>query len=192
MTPKTIQRSSVTQFAELVQRGVECWLDAGKIVCAEIDNDPDWPDKVHEQHPEIGLATIYSFERIGRMELHPQLLVADSPGARKLRQLPYSLQVKYTNSPLEVLTKTETGWEQLLVGVHNLTSKQANQVFDANNIRTPEAQRAWIESQATQEASADLAKNANEPYRVVGKQLVVLHPCRLTITQLAQAIAQMS
>jgi hypothetical protein len=185
---KAMQRlDTADEFAQLIQQGAENWIKAGKLVAECIDEDSDWPDKVNKAHPEIGLDMIYAFERVGRMELHPKLLMCDSPGARKLRRMPYALQTRYLNEPVELLVNTDGQWEPLRVSIHNLTPAQAAQVFDGSTVRSQAAQRAWFEDRKASSSPGQF----DDPYRVTGRKLIVMQPCQLTAKQLAQILAQM-
>lgn len=185
---QNIQRANtnVNKFIELFLKGIELWLEAGRIVSQALEEDPDFAEKVNAAHPEISVDTVYAFDRIGRKQLHPKLVISDSPGARKLRRLPYTMQEKYTDEPVPVLIRTESGWETLKVNVFNLTSEQAAQVFDGDVIRTEGAQRAWLESKASKALI-----QVDEPYRVSGRKLLIMQPCQLNAKQLATILAQM-
>lgn len=180
------QSNSVETFCELFRKGYEAWVEAGKVVAAALESDPDFADKVHASHPEISLDTVYAFDRLGRRELHPKLLISDSPGAKKLRRLPYSVQEKYAEAPVAMLIKNENGWDTLNVSVFNLSPEQASQVFDGEGIRNEAAQRAWLESKSTKSFI-----QVDEPYRVSGRKLIVIQPCQFTAGQLARLLADM-
>lgn len=180
------QKTNIERFVVLFQRGYDAWIEAGKVVAAALEDDPDFADKVHAEHPEISVDTVYAFDRLGRKELHPKLLISDSPGAKKLRRLPYSLQEKCIDNPVPLLIKTEKGWEILNASVFNLNSEQANQVFDADGIRPEAAQRTWLESK-----SSKAIVQIDEAYRVSGRKLIVMQPCQFTAGQLARLLADM-
>lgn len=184
---KELTKSKIETFVTLFNRGVEAWTEAGKIVVELIDSDPEAIDricKVSKVTPEM----IRWFEKIGRRQLSPQLLLSDEPGIRKLRNLPIDLQEKHANEPIELLIRTEQGWETLLTDVRNLTPEQARQVFDRAAIRSEAAQRAYIEGEAMRKMSPPV--QADVPYRLVGKKLVVMQPCTFTVSELAEILAR--
>ena len=183
---QTLTKSAIKQFVSLFQEGYEAWVKAGKLVAGQLEQDPDFAEKVHAECPEISVDTVYAFDRLGRKELHPKLLVSDSPGAKKLRRLPYSVQEKLTDSPVSVLIKTERGWDTLNVSVFNLTAEQASQVFDSDCVRNEAQQRAFIESKCSKALI-----QVDEPYRVSGRKLLVMQPCQLTAKQLARILSEM-
>lgn len=69
----TSTNAAIERFIQLVQQGYESWIEAGRIVCEQTDNDPSFPEKVTKKHPEISEDVIYAFEQIGRRKLHPKL-----------------------------------------------------------------------------------------------------------------------
>ena len=178
----------IDQFVELVQRGIDAWIEAGEIVAKNMDDDAEWAEKVNAAHPEISIEMLYAFDRVGRKQLHPKLLLSDGPGVRKLRRLPYQMQEKYLNGSVPVLVTTTPGeWDTLQIDIHNLTPSQASQVFDGDKVRSPQQQRAWIEDQKAKR----VAVTYDEPFRVTGRKLVIMEPCQLSAKQLAQILAQM-
>jgi hypothetical protein len=184
-----VQTNTATKFAELLTQGINAWLEAGRLVAECLAADSGWADQVVTQYPEIGLETIYAFERIGQLKLHPRLLLADAPGFRALRRLPYHLQEKHLNDPFVVLIRSEKGWEELLISAANLTDHQVRQLINGSEIRSVAAQRAWLETLNTIKA---LPLTPTEmPYRILGKNLVVSAACRIKVSELARIIAQM-
>lgn len=183
---KPNQRDAIEDIFKLILQGVEAWVEAGKRVAAELEQDPDFADNFHEIHPQISVDYIYAFDRIGRIELHPMLAISDCPGAIRLRRLPYAAQEKYVNEPIAILIREGKGWTTLRTSVFNLTPEQARQVFAEDHIRTEAEQRAWIEDK-----SAKAIVQFDEPFRVSGRKLIVMQPCQLTAKQLATVLAQM-
>jgi hypothetical protein len=180
------KNNNIDSFVALFQKGYDAWIDAGKIVSSAIEEDPDFAEKVHAKHPEISCDTVYAFDRLGRKELHPKLLISDSPGAKKLRRMPYSIQEKYSNNPVPLLIKTEKGWETLPASAFNLTPEQANQAFDSDGVRPEAAQRAWLECKTSRALI-----QVDDAWRVAGRKLIVMQPCQFTAKQLARIFADM-
>jgi hypothetical protein len=176
----------IGEFVSLFMAGIESWINAGRIVAANLDADPTWAEEVHRLHPEISEDIVYAFDKIGRQELHPKLMLSDCAGAKRLRRLSYKVQEKYVNESVPVLIRSGSGVDTLQVSVFNLTPDQSRQVFDDTGVRSAAAQRAWIEDK-----SSIVAIQVDEPYRLVGRNLVVMQPCKLTAKQLASLLAQM-
>lgn len=146
---KDLSKQITTQFVELLQRGVDCWVQAGELAAKAIEENPDWPDEVCAQVPWLTPARIYEFQKIGLKKIHPRLMLCDLPGVRALRRLPYKVQETYITQPVELLI---TNGDTLRVDVHNLTREQADQVFNGDGVRPLAAQRSWLESRAMEKA----------------------------------------
>lgn len=178
--------NAVEEFYSLVMQGVNAWIKAGEIVAKQVDIDPEFPDKINAAHPEISTDFVLAFDRIGRRLLHPDLLMDDSPGTCKLRELPFEVQQRHVSAPVTLLTVDGAKYDQLSVDVRNLTSSQARQVFCKTGVRTVAAQRAWLEDKRSKQSVP-----SNEPYRIVGRKLIVMEPTTFTPKQLAQFLASM-
>jgi hypothetical protein len=183
------QSNPVELFIHHVMQGMQCWLDAGMVAAKAIELNPAFIDEVCDKCPDITPEVVKRFQMIGLKKLHPQLAISESAGVRRLRKMPYALQVKHVKEPVELLIKTESGHEVLKVDVRNLTPDQAAQVFDEEGIRTAAAQRAYIEDKAAKKVAPPA--QANLPYRVVGKKLVIVHPCSLDRKEIANLLAEM-
>ena len=179
------KNSDVDAFVALVMKGVEAWIEAGKILVKNIDEDPDFGDKICDKCPDISAEMVCRFEQIGRQELHPRLLLSDAPGIRRLRKLPYDLQEKYVTHPVNMLA---TDGSTINADVRNLTPDQAAQVFKHDGIRSLAEQRLWIEDTKAKQIAPPT--KANLPYRIVGQKLVVVQPCQFNRKELANLLAE--
>lgn len=177
------------RIVELIQQGISAWAEAGRLIAEGIDENKNFIDELCSKHPMLSDGIVRRFEQIGRGTIDARLLVTENPGAVRLRQLPIQLQQKHLSEPVEVLIKTDSGWETLRMDVMNLTRDQAAQVFTADGVRSVAAQRAFIEDRAMKQA-APLAA-AELPYRVNGRKLVITNPCTLTSKDLARVLAEM-
>lgn len=179
--------AKIKEFVGLVQSGIESWVKAGQLIVECVDEDPEFIDKLVDQVPGLSRKTVLNFDAIGRGKIEPKVLMSDSPGCRKLLRLPIAEQRRLMAEPVNLLINTESGWETLKVPVENLTTSQSRQVFADDRIRSESEQRSWLADMA--------AKNSptqhDDPYRVVGRKLIVMEPCQLTAKQLAQLLAQM-
>lgn len=186
LTKETTIQEQAREFASLVQRGIDAWLEAGRLLVDMLDKDPEARSVIMESSPDITEEILARFEAIGRKQVHPKTLLNNSPGMRRLRNLPYSEQEKYIVDTVPVLIKTERGPETLNVAVKNLTPKQALQVMGRDGVRSPEAQRAWLESR-----NAKIVKNGS-PYEVKGNRVIFHANCEMTAKELAQLLAKLS
>lgn len=185
ITPK----EDIRRIYELIVQGINAWLEAGELVARAVDDDPEFIDKFCDKHQDISPETMVRFELIGRKKLHPQTLIHDSPGMRRLRRLPFSLQEKYVATPIPVIVKQERGYETLKVDVRNLTPEQALQVFESGGVRSESAQRAWIEDRLASRMAPPV--DADRPYRITGRKVVVMQPCTLSARDVALIMADL-
>jgi hypothetical protein len=186
---QALTKSKARQFAELMQAGIDKWVEAGKYAAACIDEDANFVDEVCDEFPQITPEMVLTFARVGRSEVHPYLLLSDAPGIRRLRRLPYAVQEKYAKEPVRLLVSHDGKWETLNVDVRNLTPDQASQVFGNDGVRSDAAQRAFIEDKAAKRIAP--AVKANLPYRVTSRTLVVMEPVSLDRKELLRILNEM-
>jgi len=186
MKPTKTNQKDIEEFVSHINAGVQSWIKAGEIVARCCEQDPDWPEKVCEAHPDIQIDTVLAFERIGRGMLNPRLLLNDCHGFRKLRRMPKHLQEKYLTEPVPLLINKDGEWQTLKTDVRNLSAQQVNQAFDREGVRTEAQQRAWLEDRAVMEAV-----QIDDAYRISGRKLIILSPCQLTAKQLARILSDM-
>jgi len=135
--------SRVKQFGDYIERGLDYIKNACEIYVEEIDKWVGAKQVFKESYPKVPNDTWSRFEKVGRKQLHIELLCKFSIGARKLARLPFSEQEIAVTKPIEVLTKNN---EVLKVDVDKLTKEQSNQVFAENHIRDIAEQKAIIET----------------------------------------------
>jgi hypothetical protein len=135
---------TVTRIGELIAQGIECWLEAGKILVDVLENG-ETLDSISSQ---IGISKdmLTMFERIGHESLHPKLLVSTSTGANKLKNCGYSEQKRYSDEPVNVLVMKGEKVESINIGIDSLTADQCKQVFGHGHVRDDAGQRAFLES----------------------------------------------
>jgi len=182
-------KNAAKLFVELILQGVECWTKAGKIAAEEIQKDSSFVDSVCDEHPDLTPEFVRRFELIGLQKLHPQFVINESPGVRRLRRLPYSLQEHYVSRPAELLVLQKGSWETLKVDVRNLTPDQAAQVFSESGARSAAEQRAYVEDKFAKRAAPP--SRTNLPYRISGGKLVVLVPAQFSRKELANILSEM-
>jgi len=180
-------KNAVEQFVEFFLAGLEAWINAGKLVSRELEKDPLFAKKVHAQYPSISEDVVYGFDRVGRGVWHPKLLMSDVPGVRRLRKMAYSVQEKYIDSPVSVLTKKHDGWKMLPMSVFVLTHEQAMQAFGDEDARTEAEQLAFLNEKQTKKSMASQAQ-----YKIIGDRLVVFKPVEFTPKKLSQILAKIS
>jgi hypothetical protein len=186
----TLTTNRAQEFVAAVQLGWESWMEAGRIVVEEIDKNPNFAKEVVvASKGQFTVETVRQFERIGRNELLPQLLLDyEKPGIKRLVRCPIAVQEKYANSPVEVLVYNEGKWDTLLVQTRNLTPVQTAQVFDVNEVRPVEAQRAWVESKKSKAVMKQPVVDGDPGYVIKNGTIIFTKPCSFSTDELLRII----
>lgn len=184
--------SEIKQVATLIQQGIDAWEQAGAIIVRLIDSGTSI-DEIHDQmNGSIPTGALESFERIGRRQVVPSLLIADYPAASHLMKLSIDQQESLLSNGCSLMILNESGPNVLKCSVRDLTGDQCRQLFNGNGVRSPGQQRTWIESNREKRATAKLAlKAADEPYIIRRGKVLFNKTCELTRQQLAMLLAQM-
>lgn len=167
----------------LITEGINKWIEAGDILCRYLDNG----GSLSEAAEQSGLTedVLVRFEQIGRKQVHPKLLASPSIGMRSLSTCSYSVQEKYIDEPVRVMTDSGA----LLVEVGNLTSYQCRQVFKGGHVRNEAEQKAWIESERAKKSTKD--EISHLPYRINGKEIVFTRNTVVTRRELQRILEGM-
>lgn len=184
------QNPLVGEIVALITRGIECWSKAGEIVVKLIDEYRMTIPEIAGNSEFLTEDIVARFEQLGRKQILPQLLVADYPAARHVIKLPYSEQSRAVDSGVELLVMDGEGHSTLKVAIENLTSLQCKQVFAKDAIRSLPAQRAYIESQKTDNEIKGRICSEEAIWKVSGRKVAFLKPCQLSARELAQIIAE--
>lgn len=95
--------SEIDEFAALVQRGIDSWVAAGKMLVKMRQQKPDIFLHIISAHPWIELSALEMFCRIGEGKLHPRTLLLPPMVAEKVSQLPEPKQREVLEkSPSEI------------------------------------------------------------------------------------------
>ena len=184
------QNPLVGEIVSLITRGIECWSKAGEIVVKLIDDHRMTIQEIAGNSEFLTEDIIARFEQLGRKQILPQLLVADYPAAKHVIKLPYSEQSRAVDAGVELLVVGDEGHSTLKVAIGNLTPLQCKQVFAKDAIRSLPAQRAYIESQKTDNEIKNRVFNDEAIWKVSGRKVVFFKPCQMTARELAQIIAE--
>lgn len=182
-------KSNYLAFYEALQRGKDALVEAGRILVAILEEDPNAKERILEDNPEVTSDLLDTFERIGRGQLYHKLCLLETPGVRALRRCAYSDQVKYSEAPIPMLllqARDET--DHLQVSVYALNSEQTRQVFGRNRVRTLAEQRAYLE--ACRAKPQPLARR--EPYTLAKGRVTFHEPVTLTASDLARLLAEIT
>jgi hypothetical protein len=184
------QNPLVGEIVSLITRGIECWSKAGEIVVKLIDDHRMTIPEIAGNSEFLTEDIVARFEQLGRKQILPQLLVADYPAAKHVIKLPYSEQSRAVDEGIELLVMGDEGHSTLKVAISNLTPLQCKQVFAKDAIRSLPAQRAYIESQKTDNEIKGRVFNDEAIWKVSGRKVVFFKPCQMTARELAQIIAE--
>jgi hypothetical protein len=184
------QNPLVGEIVSLITRGIECWSKAGEIVVKLIDDHRMTIPEIAGNSEFLTEDIVARFEQLGRKQILPQLLVADYPAAKHVIKLPYSEQSRAVDAGVELLVMGDEGHSTLKVAIGNLTPLQCKQVFAKDAIRSLPAQRAYIESQKTDNEIKNRVFNDEAIWKVTGRKVVFFKPCQMTARELAQIIAE--
>lgn len=130
----------ITRFCDLINQGIGLWVEAGQVLCQITASDPNAYAVILGRNPHLTRDVLDTFERIGRREIFPFLIVDPSPACRRLITLPYDEQVRLYGGRVHVVLRNSSGLETRLKRVSDLTASEADRVFDLNRVRTPEEQ----------------------------------------------------
>jgi hypothetical protein len=131
-------------------------------------------------NPEL----VKRLEKLGRKQLHPDLVLATTPGAIKLGSCVPSEQELLLESGAEVME----GDDSRVIPIHELTDDQARQVFVNGHVRTLAEQRSWLKSAAAKKVPADFVGG----YSVHRDFVVIKEPMRLPKKLVLQFLVEMS
>lgn len=187
MKPATT--STVPLLVARITAGIEAWKEAGTILVDLLDNHGLSIDSIVAQaDSEFVTADILSkFERIGRQQIVPALLVSNFPAVKYLARLPFSEQMRLMGDTIELMVLKDGKADTLKVEVRNLTASQCAQVFTSEGVRNLPAQRTWLEEQAKVNA---LPANGTPKYRIIRGGKVVFAPnVEFTVKELAGIVA---
>ena len=184
------QNPMVGEIVALITRGIECWSKAGEIVVKLIDEQRMTIPEIAGNSEFLTEDIVARFEQLGRKQILPQLLVADYHAARHVIKLPYSEPSRAAKDGVELLVVNGEGHSTLKVAIENLTSLQCKQVFAKDSIRSLPAQRAYIESQKTDNEIKGRICSDEAIWKVSGRKVAFLKPCQLSARELAQIIAE--
>jgi hypothetical protein len=183
------QNSKITELAQAIKDGGDAMQRAGNIMVELVDADPHVYDYIVQQCPSMTPGMLNTLERIGRGQILPALAMDNSPGSRKLKSLPISLQQRFETEPIPLIVMRNDEPDVLLVKREDMTAAQANQAFRNGRLSTEGEQRAWIEDFRMKSSTAKPAEAAS--WEIRGKVLVVGN-VRFSQKQLLSFAAQMA
>jgi hypothetical protein len=173
-------------FKGLFEGGMKKIQQACEVYVKALDADKNAKKDFIEALPSIPLSAWVKFELVGRKQMIPELLTDTSPMAEKLKRMPLTVQTQVYGKNIPMVTQTG---DILKVDFHGATQSQAKQIFSKNHVRTPEEQRAWIESRRSQATPAKM--RACKSFEVRNGKLYVFQKCSFTLNELIQILGEL-
>lgn len=135
---------SVETFIVLVRSGIELWTRAGEMLVKLVDSNPNVYAEIIEKNQSITFEMLLAFERMGRRQIYPPLLMDTSPGAQRLLELPYDVQERFCKEPVEIVVG-ENGSVPVVEKryIKELSKYEARLAFDERGARPIEEQREF-------------------------------------------------
>lgn len=127
----------IDEFLGLVKGGMELWADAGAILVELVEKNPMVYSEIISANPSITFEMLVAFERMGRHQIYPPLLMDGSLGAKRLIDMPYETQEKFCKEPMAVVIDASNGDPVVsMKHVKELNAYETKMVFDTDKIRT--------------------------------------------------------
>lgn len=134
-------KQDALEFVNQLNKGVAAWTNAGRLLVRMMDSNPEAFNAIRKIAPHISMDVLVAFERIGRNKMYPYLLLDNSPGMKRLAELPYKDQERYYHERVKVVTgMTEHGVTVIEKAVSELSARQAEQVISGKGVRTVKEQ----------------------------------------------------
>lgn len=173
---------SIETFVVLVRSGIELWSRAGEMLVKLVEENPNVYAEIIEKNQSITFEMLLAFERMGRKQIYPPLLMDTSPGAKKLLELPYEMQEKFCKEPVEVVI-SDNGDSPIVEKryVKELTGYEARVVFSDERPRTVSEQVEFKKKHKPQ------GKPKRTTIKTVGTFLLKLSPSGAVVIEKSTA-----
>jgi len=185
----------IEELQKSIQTGIDSWIEAGRALVQLTDSHGMSLESICDiiGSPMVTVSVLTQFERIGRNQVIPALLVADYPASKALQKLPISEQKRISEQGVEMMVLRNGKPDTLIVQAQDLTRDQCKQVFATESVRSLPAQRAWIESRAAEIQAQELAqKAAHTPWIVRNGKVIFRDACELTRHELSLILTQLA
>ena len=176
----------IRKFRELLHIGMSSMKEAAEIYVKVIDREPAAKQAFRELVPEVPSSAWKLMEKVGRGQMHERLLLMGGRIQTLLAALPLSEQTEVIENGLEVLLHDGNA---MRIMPESLTQSQLSQVFGSGEIRSLEAQRAWMESR--RDYRLPVRGVPEDAYKVEGALLVVNQPMSFRLAQLKDILRRM-
>lgn len=186
--------NDIRELGRLIEDGINSWTKAGEIVVRLLDEQEMTLEDIAKQagNDLVTVNVLAQFERIGRKQVLPRLLVSSYPAASHLQRLPLSEQKRLLDGSVELVVNHNGSIDLLQVKVTHLTKQQCKQVFDGQNVRSAGAQRAWLEEQNQSKESQAIRSGQQLLWTVKNGKVIFRTACEITRHELAVILTQLA
>ena len=151
-TPENIEKFSI-----LVNTGIQFWIEAGKLLVAMIDDNPETKSLILESNPTLSMDSLVAFEKIGRRQVTPYMLLETCVASKRLITMPIEVQEQCLKEPVEVVTAIKkNGHVSRKIGMRSLTQVESDLVFsEEGKVRTVDEQIAHLNTPQPKEVGEE-------------------------------------
>lgn len=152
----TISDVEIEQWFTLFAGGLNSLVQCGKKLVEFLERDENIYERLIAKSDRVITAgQLFTLEQFGRGKLKPELIIRDSPGAKRVVQLglPYHIQEALLNKPIPLAVETGSGYTTELKRLDELTQREAMIAIDDGGACPTEKQ-----IQKRQEQKADSVK----------------------------------
>lgn len=187
----TTSATSLESLKSAIDAGIESWKAAGIAIVDLIDNHGMTLGQISESinSPVVNPNVLAQFERIGRNQVLPRLLVASFPAAKAMQKLPLSEQRRLLDQGTDVMVMRTGGADTIIIRPEDMTKDQAQQVFSKDGVRSLSAQRAFIEGKASETAA--MSKVKQSPWIIKSGRVIFREACEMSRQELTILLSQM-
>ena len=193
--PVTKQQAAIiARFKRAVGDMWNRLVELGQIYVNAVDEDPHMRVLFQQECPDINGAVFKSFEKIGRKQVHPTLMIAECTGkiegtrARVLKNLPYALQAAVVSGErLDFLT---TDGSTLKVNATEASKDQLEQLFEDGSVRTLSSQKLYIE-RVKREQQAKSMEAETLPYVITSGRVTFKRGTHLNKKEMRRILQEM-
>jgi len=137
---------AVETFLIMLREGIKCWQAAGGLLVEMRKDDPGVYRKIIQREPLLTVDMLETIERIGRKQLHPQLLISPAMPVRRLMGYPYDEQARLCSQPIDVVVRVANGKPVVSKKtVREMSRLELKRALGERSVRSVEEQaRLWI------------------------------------------------
>lgn len=179
-----IEQSQIEKLKNLVQKGLECLMEAGEIVVNLIEKGFNYKS-ISASSGFLTIRDVMDLERIGQGKMNPSLMVFTSPSVKYLREIPVDVQAAVIKNGVEVIVKEGKGFVKKTLTIPELSHRQCKQIFNKGRINSVAAQKRIL-------ANFERESAYEKPtWTIEGDELIIFQACRFSKAELKNIIKGM-